>query len=189
MTPLDHGSGHTLFDTTLGPCGIAWGPAGITAVQLPELMPEGTRARLLRSLPRPVPQAVPPPAVQAAISGVQALLAGRATGATADLRHLVLDMSRLSAFHQRVYERTRAIPPGQVLTYGELAAELGDKGLARAIGQALGANPFAPVVPCHRVLAAGGKAGGFSATGGAVTKWRMLETEGYRPGGDASLFD
>lgn len=180
------GSGHALFGTPFGTCGIAWGPAGITAVQLPDPSPEGTRARLLRSLPAPVPEAEPPPAVRDAITGVQALLAGHSPG---DLRHLVLDMSRLSDFHQRVYERTRAIPPGQVLTYGELAAELGDRNLARAIGQAMGANPFAPVVPCHRVLAAGGQPGGFSASGGAVTKWRLLEVEGYRPGGEPSLFD
>ena len=177
--------GHALFDTAIGPCGIAWGPAGITAVQLPEPDAAGTRARLLRSLPYALPEAEPPPTVQAAIAGVQALLAGQRPG---DLRHLVLDMSRLSAFHQRVYARTRAIPPGQVLTYGELAAELGDKGLARAIGQAMGANPFAPVVPCHRVLAASGLAGGFSASGGARTKLHLLELEGYQPGG-ASLFD
>ena len=107
----------------------------------------------------------------------------------ADLRHLPLDMSRLTPFLQRVYERARAIPPGQVLTYGELAAELGDRNLARTIGQAMGANPFAPVVPCHRVLAAGGQPGGFSASGGAITKWRLLEIEGYRPGGEPSLFD
>ena len=100
----------------------------------------------------------------------------------------IRDRSRLTPFLQRVYERARAIPPGQVLTYGELAAEMGDKNLARAIGQAMGANPFAPVVPCHRVLAAGGQPGGFSASGGAITKWRLLELEGYQPGG-ASLFD
>lgn len=98
-------------------------------------------------------------------------------------------MSRLSAFHQRVYERTRAIAPGTTLSYGELAGQLGGRGLARAVGQAMGANPFAPVVPCHRVLAAGGRSGGFSATGGARTKLRLLEIEGYRPGGAPSLFD
>jgi methylated-DNA-[protein]-cysteine S-methyltransferase len=76
-----------------------------------------------------------------------------------------------------------------VITYGEFAAEMGDKHLARAIGQAMGANPFAPVVPCHRVLAAGGQPGGFSASGGAITKWRLLEIEGYQPGGQPSLFD
>lgn len=182
--------GHALFGTLLGTCGIAWGPAGITAVQLPEATAEATRARLLRSLPatseNPPPETEPPPAVREAIASVQALLAGQRPG---DLRHLVLDMSHLSAFHQRVYARTRAIPPGQVMTYGDLAAELGGKGLARAIGQAMGANPFAPVVPCHRVLAAGGQSGGFSASGGAITKWRLLQAEGYRPGGQPTLFD
>lgn len=182
---MNSGSGHTLFHTALGPCGIAWGPAGITAVQLPEPTEEGTRQRLLRSLPQPVPTAEPPPWVQTAMTDLKAALRGERP---ADLRHLPLDMSRLSAFHQRVYERTRAIPPGQVLTYGELAVELGDRNLARAIGQAMGANPFAPVVPCHRVLAAGGQPGGFSAAGGAITKWKLLAIEGYRPGGP-TLFD
>jgi O-6-methylguanine DNA methyltransferase len=74
------------------------------------------------------------------------------------------------------------------LPYGEIAAELGDKGLSRAVGQAMGHNPFAPVVPCHRVLAAGNKPGGFSAGGGALTKLRMLGIEGARPNGMASLF-
>ena len=178
--------GHTLFDTAIGTCGIAWGPAGITAVQLPEPTAEATRRRLLRNLGQAVPEADPPPTAQTAIAELQAALRGEQP---ADLRHLPLDMSRLSPFHQRVYERARAIPPGQVLTYGELAAELGDKSLARSVGQAMGANPFAPVVPCHRVVAAGGKPGGFSATGGAITKWRILEIEGYRPGGGPSLFD
>jgi methylated-DNA-[protein]-cysteine S-methyltransferase len=180
------GCGHAVFDTAIGTCGMAWGPAGITAVQLPEPTAEGTRARLLRNLASPVPEADPPPAVQAAIAELQAALRGEQP---ADLRHLPLDMSRLTPFLQRVYERARAIPPGHTLTYGELAAEMGDKNLARAIGQAMGANPFAPVVPCHRVLAAGGQPGGFSASGGAVTKWRLLEIEGYRPGGEPSLFD
>jgi methylated-DNA-[protein]-cysteine S-methyltransferase len=178
--------GHTLFPTAIGVCGMAWGPAGITAVQLPEPTAEGTRQRLLRHLPAPVPEADPPPEVQPAITELRAALRGEHP---ADLRHLPLDMSRLTAFHQRVYQRARAIPPGQVLTYGELAAEMGDRNLARAIGQAMGANPFAPVVPCHRVLAAGGQAGGFSASGGAVTKWRLLAIEGYQPGGQPSLFD
>lgn len=183
---MDGAHGHTLFDTAIGVCGMAWGPAGITAVQLPEPTPEGTRQRLLRNLPTPVPEAEPPPEVQSAITELKAALRGERP---ADLRHLPLDMSRLTPFLQRVYERARAIPPGQVLTYGELAAEMGDRNMARAIGQAMGANPFAPVVPCHRVLAAGGQAGGFSASGGALTKWCLLDIEGYRPGGQPSLFD
>lgn len=178
-------TGHTLFDTAIGRCGMAWGPAGISGVQLPEPTEEGTRQRLLRHLPAPVPETEPPPMVQSAITELKAALRGERP---ADLRHIPLDFSRLTPFLQRVYERARAIPPGQVLTYGEFAAELGNPQLARAIGQAMGANPFAPVVPCHRVLAAGGQPGGFSASGGAITKWQLLEIEGYRPGG-ASLFD
>lgn len=184
------GHGYTLFPTSIGTCGMAWGPAGITAVQLPEQDPEATRARLLKHAgPGDAVDAASdkdlPDAIRAAVAGVQALLNGEPW----QLLEVELDTARLTPFLQRVYERARAIPPGQVLTYGELAAEMGDKNLARAIGQAMGANPFAPVVPCHRVLAAGGQAGGFSASGGAVTKWRLLEIEGYRPGGQPSLFD
>ena len=87
-----------------------------------------------------------------------------------------------------MYEATRRIPPGQTRTYGELAGELGDKSLARAVGQALGHNPYAPIVPCHRVLAAGGQPGGFSAHGGAMAKVRMLGVEGARTGISGSLF-
>ena len=184
--------GHTLFDTAIGPCGIAWGPGGILAVQLPELDgstqaadDHATRGRMLRELGQPgcVP-AEPPLAVRQAIEGIQALMAGQPR----DLLEVPLDMSRISPFHQQVYAITRAIAPGHTRTYGELAQQMGGKGLARAVGQALGLNPFAPVVPCHRVLAAGGKAGGFSAGGGAVTKMRMLEIEGALAHGTLALF-
>jgi methylated-DNA-[protein]-cysteine S-methyltransferase len=93
------------------------------------------------------------------------------------------------AFHRRVYEVARAIPPGATLSYGEIAARLGQHGAARAVGQALGRNPFAIVVPCHRVLTAGGKLGGFSANGGVATKRRLLSLEGARPSGQPGLFD
>jgi methylated-DNA-[protein]-cysteine S-methyltransferase len=89
-------------------------------------------------------------------------------------------MSAVPEFEQRVYVETRSIPPGETLTYGDIATRLGDVGLSRAVGQALGRNPFAIVVPCHRVLAAGGKSGGFSAVGGVETKRRLLEIEGAR---------
>lgn len=176
--------GHTLFDTAIGVCGIAWGPGGVVAVQLPEADAERTRARLLKGLP-PLPELAPPFAAQAAMHGVQALLGGEAL----DLREVLLDMSRLTPFQRNVYAIARTIPPGQTRTYGEIALELGDLGLSRAVGQALGHNPFAPIVPCHRVLAAGNRPGGFSAGGGAVTKLRMLAIEGARPTGMASLFD
>ncbi len=177
--------GHALFDTAIGVCGIAWGAAGVVAVQLPEVDAGHTRARLLKGL-SPLPEEEPPPAaVQAAIDGVQSLLNGEAR----DLREVVLDMGRLTPFQRNVYAIARAIPPGQTRTYGEIARELGDVGLSRAVGRALGHNPFAPIVPCHRVLAAGNQPGGFSAGGGAVTKLRMLAIEGARPSGTASLFD
>jgi methylated-DNA-[protein]-cysteine S-methyltransferase len=174
--------GHTLFPTAIGTCGIAWGPGGVVAVQLPEADAPRTRARLLKGLP-PLPEvAQPPKAVRAAIEGVQALLKGEAR----DLLEVPLDMSHLTPFQHQVYAIARAIPPGQTRTYGEIARELGDVGLSRAVGQAMGHNPFAPVVPCHRVLAAGNRPGGFSAGGGAVTKLRMLAIEGAL---EPDLFD
>jgi methylated-DNA-[protein]-cysteine S-methyltransferase len=81
-------------------------------------------------------------------------------------------------FHRRVYDVARTIPPGATLTYGDIAARLGEPGSARAVGQALGRNPFPIIVPCHRVLAANGQLGGFSATGGSATKRRLLTIEG-----------
>lgn len=174
--------GHALFNTAIGVCGIAWGPLGVLAVQLPEADSASTRERLLKGL-TPPPEDAPPPSVQAAIEGVQALLEGHAHR---NLCEIALDMTRLTPFQREVYAYVRAIPPGQTRTYGEVAQALGDPGLARAVGQAMGHNPFAPVVPCHRVLAAGNKPGGFSAGGGARTKLRMLMIEGALERG---LFD
>src|SRR6185503_20267957 len=154
-----------LFDTAVGRCGSAWREGGIAAVQLPEGRDEATRARLLRRVPG-ASEADPPPEVRRTIEGVVALLRGEGT----DLRSAALDMTGLPPFHRRVYEVARAIPPGATVTYGEIAARVGARGAARAVGQALGQNPFAIVVPCHRVVSAGGKAGGFSARGGVETK-------------------
>jgi len=176
--------GFALFDTAIGTCALAWGPRGLIGVQLPEENGEAaTRARMRRRFPD-LTEAVPPESSQKAVAAIQSLL----QGAPDDLGDIELDMSRVSEFHQRIYAIARRIPPGQTRTYGEIAAELGDKGLSRAVGQAMGHNPFAPVVPCHRVLAAGNKPGGFSAGGGALTKLRMLDIEGARPNGMASLF-
>jgi methylated-DNA-[protein]-cysteine S-methyltransferase len=176
--------GHALFDTAIGRCALAWGPLGLTAVQLPEDCDAATVRRLLASTePSEATTALPPLAVEA-IAGVQALLSGERR----DLQALPLDMSRLTVFQCAVYAIARAIPPGQTRTYGEIASELGNVTLARAVGQALGHNPFAPVVPCHRVLAAGNHPGGFSATGGAATKMRMLSIEGAVLGGTLPLF-
>ena len=179
---LDHG--YCLFETAIGCCGMAWGAAGIVAVQLPEANAAATRARLLRRAQSDA-EVRPPPAVQRAIDDVCALLQGEAR----DFASVRLDCSGVPDFHRRVYALARAIPPGATRTYGDIAAELGDRGAARAVGQALGRNPFAPIVPCHRVLAAGGRIGGFSATGGAATKRRMLAIEAKFAGGSPGLFD
>ena len=175
-----------LFVTPLGHCGIAWGPRGLTGVQLPEADEATTRLRMQARFAR-APEATPPPEVQTAMDAIVALLAGE-PGEPRDLSHLVLDMTDVPPFHQRVYALARHIPPGETLTYGELAHLLGEPGAARAVGQALGANPFAPVVPCHRILAAHSGSGGFSAPGGVSTKLRMLLTERARFNGPG-LFD
>lgn len=176
--------GFALFETAIGTCALAWGPRGLVGVQLPEENGEtATRARMRRRFAG-LFEAEPPDSARRAIAAIQGLL----SGGSDDLSDIVLDMSAVSEFHQRIYAIARRIPPGQTRTYGEIAAELGDKGLSRAVGQAMGHNPFAPVVPCHRVLAAGNKPGGFSAGGGALTKLRMLDIEGARPNGMASLF-
>ncbi len=109
-------------------------------------------------------------------------------GVLPDLLEIALDEFAVPAFHCRVYAFTRALASGRTSTYGEVAAALGEPGAARAVGQALGANPFAPIVPCHRVLAAGRSPGGFSGGQGALTKLRMLELEGGAWGGTQSLF-
>jgi methylated-DNA-[protein]-cysteine S-methyltransferase len=172
-----------LFDTPIGTCGIAWSEAGVAAVQLPEIDAQRTQSRMVGRFAHALPG--PPPAqVQAAVHGVLAMLRGQVH----DFSALVLDMRQVPPFHQRVYAVTRNIPAGQTMTYGEVAARLGEPGASRAVGQALGRNPFAPVVPCHRVLAAGDKPGGFSATGGIRTKLRLLMIEGAMRG-TPGLFD
>jgi methylated-DNA-[protein]-cysteine S-methyltransferase len=176
--------GFTLFDTDIGPCGIAWGERGVIAVQLPEADAARTRARLVRRCPD-ARETSPPPKVQAAIEDIVALLRGEAR----DLSGVALDMERVEEFDRRVYEIARNIPAGETLSYGEIAARLGGRELARDVGQALGRNPFPIVVPCHRVLAAGGKAGGFSANGGVTTKLRLLTIERARTSATPTLFD
>jgi methylated-DNA-[protein]-cysteine S-methyltransferase len=172
-----------VFETAIGPCAIAWGSRGVIAVLLPEKSKAATRARLLRKLPEAI-EAPPPLGVRHAVDGIVALLAGEER----DLSAVALDMERVPAFNRRVYEVARTIGPGRTLSYGEVARRLGDPGLARDVGQVLGQNPFPIVVPCHRVVAAGGRLGGFSARGGAATKLRLLEIEGALATGTPMLF-
>jgi methylated-DNA-[protein]-cysteine S-methyltransferase len=172
-----------LFDTAIGCCGIVWNARGVAGVQLPEAGEEATRARVLRRFAS-AQEKMPPADVQHAIDGIVALLRGEPR----DLTGITIDDEGFSAFNRRVYAIARMIPAAATMTYGEIAERLGDKTLARAVGHAMGENPTPIIMPCHRVLAAGGKTGGFSAPGGVVTKLRLLTIEGAQPGGP-TLFD
>ncbi len=132
-----------------------------------------------------VAEAAPPIFVQEAITAIVSLLSGE----RADLSFIQVDLDEAGEFERRVYAAARAIPAGETLTYGELAAKIGVPEGAQAVGQALGRNPCPIIVPCHRILAADGKSGGFSAPGGAETKVRMLDIEGARRGAQPQLFD
>ena len=174
-------TGHhfTIFDTAIGRCGIVWGERGITSVQLPMGDEKKTRTRLEQRHDDLV-ESLPPAKVQAAIAGIVELLEGKPN----DLADVVLDLDGVPEFNRGVYDIARRILPGQTMTYGDIA-----KKLSRDVGQALGRNPCPIVVPCHRVLAAGNKPGGFSANGGVVTKLKMLEIEGAAVNHTPSLFD
>src|SRR5688500_11165447 len=174
---------YALFETAIGWAGVAWGEAGLVACHLPERDAEVARRGFLRRFPDAA-EAAPPAELAETISGIQALMRGE----KADLTAAPLDLSRTPEFNARVYEVARAIPPGETLTYGEVAERLGDKLLARDVGAALGKNPWPIVVPCHRVTAAGGKPGGFSARGGVNTKLKLLAIEGAAAAAQADLF-
>ena len=181
----------TVFVTAVGPCAIAWGEHAIAGVALPETDAARVRTRLLRRLPH-AREALPPPDVQKVIAAIVALLHGEPI----DLSWVALDMDGVPAFDRRVYEIARAIPAGATRTYGQIAEQLGSEshpspewGVAREVGQALGRNPFPIIVPCHRVLAANGKAGGFSARGGVATKLRLLSIECARTSDAPGLFE
>src|ERR1700759_2063084 len=154
-----------VFETALGACGITWSDAGITGVLLP-----GTRG-----LPR---RSAASPAVPAAVNDTVAAIVALLDGEPTDLRGVVLDESGIDPFRRSVYAATREIGPGAPGSYGDIARAIGKPDAPRAVGHALGENPFPIIVPCHRVLSWTGALHGFSAPGGIATKRRMLEIEG-----------
>jgi methylated-DNA-[protein]-cysteine S-methyltransferase len=162
------------FDTALGCCGIVWSGQGVVA----SLLPDANPARLKRRHPSAQATDELPAHIAHAVDGIRALLAGEVR----DLGDIVLDERGIPEFRRQVHALTRAIPPGQTRTYGEIAAALGQPGAARAVGRAEGDNPFPPIVPCHRVMGAGGEPTGFSAPGGIETKRRMLLIEARAAG-------
>jgi methylated-DNA-[protein]-cysteine S-methyltransferase len=178
------GQNFAIFDTAIGRCGIVWGARGINGVQLPMGSEDKTRTRI-RQRHGEIAEAPPPAQVQSAIDGIVELLAGKPN----DLADVMLDLDGVPEFNRGVYDIARTIPPGQTLTYGDIAKRLGGVELSRDVGQALGHNPCPIVVPCHRVLAAGGKPGGFSANGGVTTKLKMLAIEGAVVNHTPNLFD
>lgn len=167
------GVAFAVFETPIGTCGIAWHDGALIGVQLPEGDSVATRARLRRRFPS-AHEASPSTDMAAVVERIIALLSGERV----DLTSVAVDMDGLPEFDRDVYTAARAIPPGATLTYGEIAKRIGRPGAARDVGSALGRNPFAIVVPCHRVVAANGKTGGFSAGGGVETKLRLLAIEG-----------
>jgi methylated-DNA-[protein]-cysteine S-methyltransferase len=176
--------GYALFATAVGECALAWSDAGLTGVWLPETRAGDLRRKVARRFAGAA-EARPPVAVAEAIDAMTRLLAG----ARVDLDHVTLDLAGIDAFRRGVYAVARTIAPGRVLSYGEVARLAGSDASARAVGQALGANPFPIVVPCHRVVAAAGALGGFSAPGGVAVKRRLLAIEDARADGPPDLFD
>ena len=175
--------GFALFPTAIGHCAIAWTDREIAGAQLPEADEHATRGRMRRRFPATA-EITPPPNVQHAIDAITALLRGERR----DLSGIPVAMSDIAPFDRDVYEAARAIPPGTTVTYGDLAKRIGEPNAAQAVGQALGRNPLAPIVPCHRIVSADGKMHGFSATGGVKTKLRLLTIEGWRAT-EPTLFD
>ena len=179
------GRGYCIFDTMIGRCGIAWGPAGVIGVQLPEAREIETRRRLYQLYPDAREQR-PPPNIEIAIEGIVTLLRGQPS----DLSEVALDMSGLHAFNQRVYQLTQEIPRGETRTYGEIATRLGASGAVHSVAQALARNPFVIIVPCHRVLEAGSYADKISPHGGSISKRMLLSIEGARGAvSSKTLFD
>ena len=168
---------HHVFDTALGPCGVAWNARGLTAVQLPEANRAATERRLVAKAAS-AGVAAPPASIAAVIADIERYLAGEPVDFTA----VTVDLSSLDPFRQKLYETMRSLAWGHTTTYGELARQLGSSDWegAREVGDAMGRNPVPVVIPCHRVLAAGGKLGGFSAHGGAATKAKLLALEGVQ---------
>jgi methylated-DNA-[protein]-cysteine S-methyltransferase len=176
------GRAYTIFDTPIGRCGIAWSGAGVVGVQLPEPREIETRKRLFKHFPE-ARETHPPPYVQLAIEGIGALLRGE----SADFSAVTLDMNGIPAFSQRVYGITGGIPRGATLNYDEIAKRLGASLAVKSVSQAIARNPFVIIVPCHRVLDAGGYADQISPYGGS--RRRLLSIEGAPSRSSKTLFD
>ena len=167
---------YLIFETAAGFCGIAWNGVGITRFQLPARTAKAAERALLRRTPD-AERGTPAAEVAEAIAAVQRYFEGEET----DFSGFKLDLDEQDLFFERIYASVRRVGWGHTTTYGALAKELGaGPEAARDVGQAMARNPVALITPCHRVLAAGGRLGGFFAPGGSAAKKRMLALEGVR---------
>ena len=178
------GRGYTVFDTAIGRCGIAWGPLGVIGVQLAADREIETRRQLLRRVPE-AREMNPSAEAELVIDGIVALLRGQA----ADFSEVTLDIRDVSPFARRVYDITRTILRGETMTYNDVAGRMKPSGAPHAVAQALSQNPFPLVVPCHRVLEAGGYADTMSVNGGSISKRRLLSIDGAGGKSNQTLFD
>jgi methylated-DNA-[protein]-cysteine S-methyltransferase len=169
---MDDPVSFAFFPSPWGTCGIAWTARGVRAVRLPGEPVARMRERFVRDFPSGREEDAP----AAPVRRVQDAIAASLEGEPVDLTFADLDLSGIPSFRRGVYEAVRGIPPGGTATYGEIARAIGNPGAARAVGRAMACNPFPPIVPCHRVLAASGL-GGFSAPGGLEAKRRLLALE------------
>ena len=176
--------GFTVFATPIGDCAIAWSADGVSGVWLPSSVAGALPRTIVRRHPAAV-AAAPPAELAALPEAIARLLAGERI----DFANVRLDLAVAEPFDARVYVAARAIPAGEFVTYGELAARVGADATAREVGQSLGRNRWPVVVPCHRIVASGNGLGGFSAPGGTATKQRLLAIERARPSGAPDLFD
>ncbi|HEX6376642.1 MAG TPA: methylated-DNA--[protein]-cysteine S-methyltransferase [Allosphingosinicella sp.] len=176
--------GYALFDTAIGRCALVWRGGFVVGAALPEVSDERARLSLARRFPD-VPETPPPPFAARAIERIVNLLEGGKT----DLSDIALSLDGAPPFDRDVWEAAGRIPCGEVRSYGDIAREIGAPQAAQAVGMALGRNPVPILVPCHRVLAADGRSGGFSAPGGVATKFRILEIEGAKRPGEPELFE
>ncbi|RWX76720.1 methylated-DNA--[protein]-cysteine S-methyltransferase [Neorhizobium lilium] len=168
---------YTVFHTAGGFCGLAWNDAGISRFQLPTQSEESTERLLLKRLSPEAISTAPSDDILRVVADVRRYFAGEST----DFTHVRLDLGAQDELFRQIYAAARRLAWGETATYGALAKAVGrGPEAARDVGQAMARNPVALIIPCHRVLAAGGKIGGFSAPGGAISKARMLELEGVR---------
>lgn len=178
------GRAYAIFDTAIGRCGIVWSNSGVVAVQLPEAREIDTRRRIFQVHPEAREQVVPLN-TELTIEGIVALL----QGSDPDFSDVSLDAGDVPAFNRRVYEYACTIPRGETRTYHEIAKALGASGAAYSVAQAIAKNPYMIIVPCHRVLEAGGYADRISPYGGVISKRRLLALEGAHPIASKTLFE